>query len=278
MSFSFRELFNKQEKEQIDPDKLSFIESQPDDSQAFFNSNENDAQQSSPFELVDDTESQKVPEFIPNKFEGKSKSNVKDIFYSDIDNNDELEGSGFIIDDDIDHYFKQSDEVEHQSSEVFRERNSPHKVHRSRGKVKPLEELDPIANSERTRSEKYDQHMGDQELLFGDNMKIKHFLDSVNNMIGIKGSGVLFYDNKPPIFSPTDTPEDPFNQINELSEFIKNNRNQLRSIHCLNYSLSFIHFSIAQLVLVTDHELKYDEIRSKIMVLYDEIASDSLFY
>ena len=33
MSFSFRELFNKQEKEQIDPDKLSFIESQPDDSQ-----------------------------------------------------------------------------------------------------------------------------------------------------------------------------------------------------------------------------------------------------
>lgn len=278
MSFSFRELFNKQEKEQIDPDKLSFIESQPDDSQAFFNSNENDAQQSSPFELVDDTESQKMPEFIPNKFEGKSKSNVKDIFYSDIDNSDELEGSGFIIDDDIDHYFNQSDEVEHQSSEVFRERNSPHKVHRSRAEVKPLEELDPIANSERTRSEKYDQHMGDQELLFGDNMKITHFLDSVNNMIGIKGSGVLFYDNKPPIFSPTDTPEDPFNQINELSEFIKNNRNQLMSIHCSNYSLSFIHFSIAQLVLVTDHELKYDEIKSKIMVLFDEIASDSLFY
>ena len=137
MSFSFRELFNKQEKEQIDSGTLSFVESQPDDSETFFNSNEDDAQQSSPFELVDDTESQKMPEFIPNKFEDKSKSNVKDIFYSDIDNNDELEGSGFIIDDDIDHYFEQSDEVEHQSSEVFRERNSPHKIHRSRAEVKP---------------------------------------------------------------------------------------------------------------------------------------------
>lgn len=278
MSFSFRELFNKQEKEQIDSGKLSFVESQPDDSESFFNSNEDDAQQSSPFELVDDTESQKMSEYIPDTFEDKSKSNFKDLFYSDSDNHDELEGSGFIIDDDIDPYFEQSGEAELQSSEVFRERNSPHKIHRSRAEVKPLEELEPIANSERTRSEKYDQHMGDQELLFEDNMKIKHFLDSVNNMIGIKGSGVLFYDNKPPIFSPIDTPEDPFKQINELSEFIKNNRNQLRSIHCLHYSLSFIHFSIAQLVLVTDHELKYDEIKSRIMVLFDEIASDSLFY
>ena len=278
MSFSFRELFNKQEKEQIDPDKLSFIESQPDDSEAFLKSNEDDAQQSSPFELVDDNMSQKMSEYIPDRFEDKSKSNFKDLFCSDSDNNDELEGSGFIIDDDIDPYFEQSGEAELQSSKIFRERNSPHKIHRSRAEVKPLEELDPIVNSERTRSEKYDQHMGDQELLFGDNVRIKHFLDSVNNINGIKGSGVLFYDNKPPIFSPPDTPEDPFKQINELSEFIKNNRNQLRSIHCLHYSLSFIHLSIAQLVLVTDHELKYDEIKSRIMVLFDEIASDSLFY
>ena len=154
MSFSFRELFNKQEKEQIDPDKLSFIESQPDDSEAFLNSNEDDAQQSSPFELVDDNMSQKMSEYIPDKFEDKSKSNFKDLFCSDSDNNDELEGSGFIIDDDIDPYFEQSGEAELKSSKIFRERNSPHKIHRSRAEVKPLEELDPITNSERPSSEK----------------------------------------------------------------------------------------------------------------------------
>jgi predicted transcriptional regulator YheO len=67
-------------------------------------------------------------------------------------------------------------------------------------------------------------------------------------------------------------------RIKSMSLIMEKKRDQLTNINCLNSSLSFIHFSSAELVLLASSEINISEIKPKIMLLFNEIASEGLFF
>ena len=285
MSFSFRDLFNGRQQEDDDSSsELSFLETRSEESNDFFLESTDEAKIVSPFELVEERETPKT--YIHNQdiFDVDSKNQVGDgLSFTNEDLNESIE-SGFLIDDPDDHKSETPHQIDKrkkiQSSDKW---FSPQRILSKRAKVTPLEDLPPIPASRPSARSDFNSYKNGQELVLNNLPKAKRLLELVNDIEGIQESIFLLNNGESLIASNVDANQSYFtsdlvDRIKSMSLLMKKNGDQLNNINCLNSSLSFIHFSIAQLVLVTDHELKYDEIKSRIMVLFDEIASDSLFY
>lgn len=285
MSFSFRDLFNGRQQEDDDSSsELSFLETRSEESNDFFVESTDEAKIVSPFELVEEIETPKASIHNQDIFGVAPKNQTGDGLSFTNENLNESIESGFLIDDPDDHKSETphliDKEKEIQSSDKW---FSPQRILSKRAKVTPLEDLTPIPSSRPSARSDFNSYKNGQELVLNNLPKAKRLLELVNDIEGIQESIFLLNNGESLIPLNVEANQSYFTSdlvdlIKSMSLLMKKNGDQLNNINCLNNSLSFIHFSSAELVLLTTLEINVSKIKPKIMSLYDEIASESLFF
>ena len=285
MSFSFRDLFNKRQQEDEDDfSELSFLETRAEEPNDFFIESEDKVKMVSPFELVETSETHKA--YIDNQgISAVDSTNQADDGLS-LTNDDlhESIASGFLIDDPVDHKSETPNQIDKRKEiESSNKWFSPQRILSKRAKVTPLEDLPPIPASRPSARSDFNSYKNGQELVLNNLPKAKRLLELVNDIEGIQESIFLLNNGESLIASNVDANQSYFtsdlvDRIKSMSLLMKKNGDQLNNINCLNSSLSFIHFSSAELVLLTSLEINVSKIKPKIMSLYDEMASESLFF
>ena len=285
MSFSFRDLFNGRQQEDDDSSsELSFLETRSEESNDFFVESSDEAKIVSPFELVEEIETPKASMHNQDIFGVAPKNQTGDGLSFTNENLNESIESGFLIDDPDDHKSETphliDKEKEIQSSDKW---FSSQRILSKRAIVTPLEDLTPIPSSQPSARSDFNSYKNGQELVLNNLPKAKHLLELVNDIEGIQESIFLLNNGEYLIALNVEANQSYFtsdlvDRIKSLSLLMKKNGDQLNNINCLNNSLSFIHFSSAELVLLTTLEINVSKIKPKIMSLYDEIASESLFF
>ena len=285
MSFSFRDLFNGRQQEDDDSSsELSFLETRSEESNDFFVESSDEAKIVSPFELVEEIETPKASIHNQDIFGVAPKNQTGDGLSFTNENLNESIESGFLIDDPDDHKSETphliDKEKEIQSSDKW---FSSQRILSKRAKVTPLEDLTPIPSFQPSARSDFNSYKNGQELVLNNLPKAKHLLELVNDIEGIQESIFLLNNGEYLIALNVEANQSYFtsdlvDRIKSLSLLMKKNGDQLNNINCLNNSLSFIHFSSAELVLLTTLEINVSKIKPKIMSLYDEIASESLFF
>ena len=285
MSFSFRDLFNGRQQEDDDSSsELSFLETRSEESNDFFVESSDEAKIVSPFELVEEIETPKASMHNQDIFGVAPKNQTGDGLSFTNENLNESIESGFLIDDPDDHKSETphliDKEKEIQSSDKW---FSSQRILSKRAKVTPLEDLTPIPSFQPSARSDFNSYKNGQELVLNNLPKAKHLLELVNDIEGIQESIFLLNNGESLIPLNVEANQSYFTSdlvdlIKSMSLLMKKNGDQLNNINCLNNSLSFIHFSSAELVLLTTLEINVSKIKPKIMSLYDEIASESLFF
>ena len=285
MSFSFRDLFNGRQLEDDDSSsELSFLETRSEESNDFFVESTDETKIVSPFELVEESETPKASIHNQDIFDVDSKNRAGDgLSFTNEDLNESIE-SGFLIDDPEVH----KSEIHHQidKRKIIQSSDnwySPRRILSKRAKVTPLEDLPPIPASRPSARSDFNSYKNGQELVLNNLPKAKRLLELVNDIEGIQESIFLLNNGESLIASNLEANQSYFtsdlvDRIKSMSLLMKKNGDQLNNINCLNNSLSFIHFSSAELVLLTSLEINLSKIKPKIMSLYNEIASESLFF
>ena len=285
MSFSFRDLFNGRQQEDDDSSsELSFLETRSEEFYDFFVESTDEAKIVSPFELVEESETPKASTHNQDIFDVDSQNQAGDgLSFTNEGLNESIE-SGFLIDDPDDHKSETPNQIDKrkkiQSSDKW---FSSQRILSKRAKVTPLEDLPPIPASRPSARSDFNSYKNGQELVLNNLPKAKHLLELVNDIEGIQESIFLLNNGESLIASNVEANQSYFtsdlvDRIKSMSLLMKKNGDQLNNINCLNNSLSFIHFSSAELVLLTSLEINVSKIKPKIMSLYDEIASESLFF
>ena len=285
MSFSFRDLFNGRQQEDDDSSsELSFLETRSEESNDFFVESSDEAKIVSPFELVEESETPKTSIHNQEIFGVAPKNQTGDGLSFTNENLNESLGSGFLIDDPDDHKSETphliDKEKEIQSSDKW---FSSQRILSKRAIVTPLEDLIPIPSSQPSARSDFNSYKNGQELVLNNLPKAKRLLELVNDIEGIQESIFLLNNGESLIPLNVEANQSYFTSdlvdlIKSMSLLMKKNGDQLNNINCLNNSLSFIHFSSAELVLLTTLEINVSKIKPKIMSLYDEIASETLFF
>ena len=285
MSFSFRDLFNGRQQEDDDSSsELSFLETRSEESNDFFVESSDEAKIVSPFELVEEIETPKASMHNQDIFGVAPKNQTGDGLSFTNENLNESIESGFLIDDPDDHKSETlhliDKEKEIQSSDKW---FSSQRILSKRAKVTPLEDLTPIPSFQPSARSDFNSYKNGQELVLNNLPKAKRLLALVNDIEGIQESIFLLNNGEYLIALNVEANQSYFtsdlvDRIKSLSLLMKKNGDQLNNINCLNNSLSFIHFSSAKLVLLTTLEINVSKIKPKIMSLYDEIASETLFF
>lgn len=285
MSFSFRDLFNGRQQEDDDSSsEISFLETRSEESNDFFVEHADEAKIVSPFELVEESETPKASISDQDIFDVDSKNQEGDgQSFTNEDLNESIE-SGFLIDDPEVH----KSEIHHQidKRKIIQSSDnwySPRRILSKRAKVTPLEDLPPIPASRPSARSDFNSYKNGQELVLNNLPKAKRLLELVNDIEGIQESIFLLNNGESLIASNLEANQSYFtsdlvDRIKSMSLLMKKNGDQLNNINCLNNSLSFIHFSSAELVLLTSLEINLSKIKPKIMSIYNEIASESLFF
>lgn len=285
MSFSFRDLFNGRQQEDDDSSsEISFLETRSEESNDFFVEHADEAKIVSPFELVEESETPKASISDQDIFDVDSKNQEGDgQSFTNEDLNESIE-SGFLIDDPEVH----KSEIHHQidKRKIIQSSDnwySPRRILSKRAKVTPLEDLPPIPASRPSARSDFNSYKNGQELVLNNLPKAKRLLELVNDIEGIQESIFLLNNGESLIASNVEANQSYFtsdlvDRIKSMSLLMKKNGDQLNNINCLNNSLSFIHFSSAELVLLTSLEINLSKIKPKIMSIYNEIASESLFF
>ena len=285
MSFSFRDLFNGRQQEDDDSSsELSFLETRSEESNDFFVESSDEAKIVSPFELVEESETPKTSIHNQEIFGVAPKNQTGDgLSFTNENLNQSIE-SGFLIDDPDDHKSETphliDKEKEIQSSDKW---FSSQRILSKRAIVTPLEDLIPIPSSQPSARSDFNSYKNGQELVLNNLPKAKRLLELVNDIEGIQESIFLLNNGESLIPLNVEANQSYFTSdlvdlIKSMSLLMKKNGDQLNNINCLNNSLSFIHFSSAELVLLTTLEINVSKIKPKIMSLYDEIASETLFF
>ena len=258
MSFSFRDLFNGRQQEDDDSSsELSFLETRSEESNDFFVESTDEAKIVSPFELVEESETPKTSIHNQDIFDVDSKNQVVDgLSFTNEDLNESIE-SGFLIDDPDDHKSETPHQIDKRkkiqsSDEWF----SPQRILSKRAKVTPLEDLPPIPASRPSARSDFNSYKNGQELVLNNLPKAKRLLELVNDIEGIQESIFLLNNGESLIASNVEANQSYFtsdlvDRIKSMSLLMKKNGDQLNNINCLNNSLSFIHFSSAELVLLS---------------------------
>ena len=285
MSFSFRDLFNGRQQEDDDSSsEISFLETRSEESNDFFVDHADEAKIVSPFELVEESETPKASISDQDIFDVDSNNQEGDRqSFTNEDLNESIE-SGFLIDDPEVH----KSEIHHQidKRKIIQSSDnwySPRRILSKRAKVTPLEDLPPIPASRPSARSDFNSYKNGQELVLNNLPKAKRLLELVNDIEGIQESIFLLNNGESLIASNLEANQSYFtsdlvDRIKSMSLLMKKNGDQLNNINCLNNSLSFIHFSSAELVLLTSLEINLSKIKPKIMSIYNEIASESLFF
>ena len=149
--------------------------------------------------------------------------------------------------------------------------------------MKSLEDLTPIPASQSSARSDFNAYENGQELVLNHLPNAKRLLELVNDIDGIQESIFLLKNGESLVASNVETNKSYFtrdlvDRIKSMSLIMKKKGDQLTNINCLNNSLSFIHFSSAELVLLASSEINISEIKPKIMLLFNEIASEGLFF
>lgn len=285
MSFSFRDLFNnRQQEDEDDFSELSFLETRAEEPNDFFIESEDKVKMVSPFELVETSETHKA--YIDNQgISAVDSTNQADDGLS-LTNDDlhESIASGFLIDDPVDHKSETPNEIDKRKEiESSNKWFSPQRILRTRSKVKSLEDLTPIPAPQSSARSDFNAYENGQELVLNHLPNAKRLLELVNDIDGIQESIFLLKNGESLIASNVETNKSYFtrdlvDRIKSMSLIMKKKGDQLTNINCLNNSLSFIHFSSAELVLLASSEINISEIKPKIMLLFNEIASEGLFF
>ena len=285
MSFSFRDLFNNRQQEDDDGfSELSFLETRSEEPNDFFIESEDEVKMVSPFELVETSETHKASVDDQDIFDVDSMNQVDDGLSLNNEDLHESIASGFLIDDPVEHKSEPLNQINkpkeiESSSKWF----SPQRILRTRSKVKSLEDLTPIPASQSSARSDFNSHEKGEELVLNNLPKAKRLLELVNDIDGIQESIFLLKNGESLIASNVETNKSYFtrdlvDRIKSMSLIMEKKGDQLTNINCLNNSLSFIHFSSVELVLLASLEINVSEIKPKIMLLFNEIASDSLFF
>ena len=285
MSFSFRDLFNSRQQEDDDGfSGLSFLEARSEEPNDFFIESEDEVKMVSPFELVETSETHKASVDDQDIFDVDSMNQVDDGLSLNNEDLHESIASGFLIDDPVEHKSEPPNQINkpkeiESSSKWF----SPQRILRTRSKVKSLEDLTPIPASQSSARSEFNSYEKGEELVLNNLPKAKRLLELVNDIDGIQESIFLLKNGESLIASNVETNKSYFtrdlvDRIKSMSLIMEKKGDQLTNINCLNNSLSFIHFSSAELVLLSSLEINVSEIKPKIMLLFNEIASESLFF
>ena len=238
----------------------------------------------SPFELVETSETHKASVDDQDIFDVDSMNQVDDGLSLNNEDLHESIASGFLIDDPVEHKSEPPNQINkpkeiESSSKWF----SPQRILRTRSKVKSLEDLTPIPASQSSARSDFNSYEKGEELVLNNLPKAKRLLELVNDIDGIQESIFLLKNGESLIASNVETNKSYFtrdlvDRIKSMSLIMEKKGDQLTNINCLNNSLSFINISSVELVLLESLEINVSEIKPKIMLFFNEIASDSLFF